>query len=289
MFCTNQEDIVAHARYCYEQYPTIVNNIPKDTNKYNNTMDDFAYMDSMLAGSQRDIGESSNLAQIAQSYASSFDDPKYGDYVAILSVIAQASIDSSKRRFNIDIAGEIQRIKKDMDVPANGYPKFWATIKRGFNRSNINPELTCPMNYLSDLAVKTPKYKLDTIDICDFFEDIKFDESRKICKRVEALIEKYQLKIGKYNHDFLNDSIEEYLLLRSDFDALIQDIRNVFISRNYRSLMYWLLKRAFSLSLGVVQNRNKMSMITSKNKSMLLKVLYEVNRDVFLSCFKKAL
>ena len=145
------------------------------------------------------------------------------------------------------------------------------------------------MNYLSDLAVKTPKYKLDTIDICDFFEDIKFDESRKICKRVEALIEKYQLKIGKYNHDFLNDSIEEYLLLRSDFDALIQDIRNVFISRNYRSLMYWLLKRAFSLSLGVVQNRNKMSMITSKNKSMLLKVLYEVNRDVFLSCFKKAL
>lgn len=280
---------MAHARYCYEQYPTIVNNIPKDTNKYNNTMDDFAYMDSMLAGSQRDIGESSNLAQIAQSYASSFDDPKYGDYVAILSVIAQASIDSSKRRFNIDIAGEIQRIKKDMDVPTNGYPKFWATIKRGFNRSNINPELTCPMNYLSDLAVKTPKIKYNTIDICDFFQKVEFDESRKICKRVEALIEKYQLKFDKHKYDATNLGNEEYLLLRSDFDALIQEIRTVFISRNYRCLMYWLLKRAFSLSIGITINKNKMSKITSKNKSMLLKVLYEVNKDVFLSCFKKAL
>ena len=62
---------------CYLNYPTIVNNIPKDKNKYNNTMEDFALMDNILSQSQTDIGESSNLAQVAQSYACNFDNPKY--------------------------------------------------------------------------------------------------------------------------------------------------------------------------------------------------------------------
>ena len=87
-YTTNQPDIVAHARMCYSNYPTIVNNIPKDKNKYNNTMEDFALMDNILSQSQTDIGESSNLAQVAQSYACNFDDPKYQDYVCILSVVA---------------------------------------------------------------------------------------------------------------------------------------------------------------------------------------------------------
>lgn len=73
---------------CYKNYHTIVNNIPKDQNVYTSTMDDFAAMDNMLASSQIDIGESSNLAQIAQTYAYNFKEQKYEDYVCILSVIA---------------------------------------------------------------------------------------------------------------------------------------------------------------------------------------------------------
>lgn len=45
-------------------------------------------MDNMLSASQTDIGESSNLAQVAQTYDYNFDDPKYKDYVCILSVLA---------------------------------------------------------------------------------------------------------------------------------------------------------------------------------------------------------
>lgn len=45
-------------------------------------------MDNTLAGAQRDIGESSNLAQIAQTYDCTFNDEKYKDYVCILSVLA---------------------------------------------------------------------------------------------------------------------------------------------------------------------------------------------------------
>lgn len=64
IYTTNQPQIVEHARNCQALYPTIVNNIPKDSNIYNNTMEDFAKLDNKLAASQLDIGESSNLAQL---------------------------------------------------------------------------------------------------------------------------------------------------------------------------------------------------------------------------------
>ena len=46
-------------------------------------MDDYAKIDNGLAKSQTDIGESSNLAQIAQTYACTFpEETKYDDYVS---------------------------------------------------------------------------------------------------------------------------------------------------------------------------------------------------------------
>lgn len=87
-YTTNQKDIVNHARYCYLNYPTIVNNIPMEKNIYSNTMSDYAKVDNLLSASQTDIGESSNLAQLAQTYSCNFEDQKYDDYVAILSVLA---------------------------------------------------------------------------------------------------------------------------------------------------------------------------------------------------------
>ena len=98
-------------------------------------------MDNTLAGAQRDIGESSNLAQIAQTYDCTFDDEKYKDYVCILSVLAQIAIDNAKRRFDIDVGAEIQRIKRDMDITTNKYPIFWRLIKKDFDMNRVNFEL----------------------------------------------------------------------------------------------------------------------------------------------------
>lgn len=88
-YCTNQPDIVEHAKMCCRDYPTIVNNIPKSQKKYTNSMESYAAIDNGLAQSQTDIGESSNLAQLAQTYAATYpDETKYQDYVCILSVLA---------------------------------------------------------------------------------------------------------------------------------------------------------------------------------------------------------
>lgn len=79
---------MAHAKYCVENYPTIVNCIPKEKNIYDNTPLDFAKIDNRLAASQVAIGQSSNLAQIALTYTYNFKEQKYEDYVSILSVVA---------------------------------------------------------------------------------------------------------------------------------------------------------------------------------------------------------
>jgi hypothetical protein len=91
-YVTDQEDIVGWAKTCYEEFPTIVNNVPKSSKRYNNTPADYAIVDNQLAKSQSAIGESSNVAQIAQSYLQTYkgteEYQKYYDATCILSVLA---------------------------------------------------------------------------------------------------------------------------------------------------------------------------------------------------------
>ena len=284
-YTTNQIDIVEHARKCYIDYPTIVNNIPKEKNVYSNTMSDFAKLDNNLSNSQLDIGESSNLAQIAQTYACNFNDKKYIDYVCILSVIAQIAIDSAKRRFDMDTTEEIRRIKKDMDITKHKYPAFWSVIKKEFNKKNINPNLHCPMNYLYDLSIPEFHSTETTLPMSHFFLKPVINVNRKSCKKVEELISKYSMKLFEYNTSESNE--EGYLLLRNDFNDMINDIQKVKISKNYIGLFAWLIDRAFMISPQVFRNNVKIKSTISKNKSILLKTLYQVNSAVLLKCFSK--
>lgn len=281
LYVTNQGNIVTHAMRCYKQYPTIVNNIPKSTKSYKNNLKSFVEIDSGLAKSQIDIGESSNLAQLSQTYSYNFKDSKYQDYTCILSVLAQVAIDSAKRQFDIDLSEEIKNIKKRLNIRKNKYPIFWLSIKRNFNKKNINYSLKCPMNCLSEKRIDKYRSKNRTIPIAEFFIKHKLDINRKTSKKVEDLIEKYAFKIQGYNCEY-GDT--DYLLLRSDFDDLIDTIRKTSISGNYIGLFSWLLDRAFEITPDVKRNC-KLNKKLNINKSLLLKVLYEVNPKALLQCF----
>ena len=148
VYVTNYPDIVTHAQYCYRNFPTTVNNIPKESKSYSNKIENYSAIDNRLAASQTDIGESSNLAAICLSYGYTHQDQKYWDYACILAVIAQAAIDSTKRQYIVDIPREIKRIKKEMDIKTQGYPTFWRCIRPEF-QGQINKELKCPMNEVS--------------------------------------------------------------------------------------------------------------------------------------------
>lgn len=285
-YTTNQPDIVEHAKKCYQEYPTIVNNIPKSSKRYANTMDSFAAIDNGLAASQTDIGESSNLAQLAQTYAATYpEEIKYQNYVCILSVLAQVAIDNAKRQFDITLSDEIKLIKDDMDIRENGYPEFWKFIKRNF-KGNINDKLHCPMNYLCGVEFKNSRSSECTLPMSYFFQKFELDTDRRNCKKVEEIISRYSLKLNLHNQDDDRD-YESYLLLRSDFADLISEIRSIHISKNYVGLMSYLIDRAFIITPQVKRNEKSIRTKINKNKSLLLKVLYDVNSKNLLSCFGK--
>lgn len=285
IYTTNQCNIVEHAKWCYKNKHTIVNNIPKDKNIYDSSLHSFAIVDNKLAASQTDIGESSNLAQVCLSYTYNFEDQKNEDAVCILSVLAQVAIDSAKRRFCIDVTDEIKRIKRLVDLKTNGYPLFWLNIRRGFNKNLINKNIVCPMNELYGYGLPRLQTKTPALPFSDFFVPHKAPNDKKFAKKVEEFIQKYSIKLNEYNSTE-NDSYEDYLLLREDYEELIDDIRRISLSKNSVGLMSWLINRAFMVTPEVNKNRDVMNTRLHKNKSLLLKTLYDVNPKTFMMCFK---
>lgn len=284
-YTTNQPDIVQHAKKCYLDHPTIVNLIPRDSKKYNRSMDEYALIDNNLANSQLDIGLSSNLAQIARTYSCNFNDEKYVDYVCILSVLAQVAIDNAKRRFDINLGDEIKRIQKDLDIKTNLYPSFWLLIKKNFKKDNINEELKCPMNYLYNLDLSEFHNSTSTLPMSHFFNKFEMSINIRTCRKVEDLIAKYSLSLYDINSGDSEDN--DYLLLRKDFDNLILDIQKIKISKNYLGLFSWMIDRAFKILPGSLRNQKSISSVLNKNKPLLLKTLYEVNSSNLLKCFSK--
>lgn len=196
----------------------------------------------------------------------------------------QVAIDNAKRRFDIDLTREIDLIKKDMGIKNNGYPAFWGIVKKGFNKQRVNSELICPMNYVFDIKTKDTRKRIGTLPMSAFFVKHELNENRRKCKKVEELIQKYSLELFNYNTDDDCDD-EQYLLLRHDFDNLIEDIQNIYISKNYIGLMSWLINRAFSIGAGVRRNDDNIISTISTNKAILLKTLYTINPDALLKCF----
>ena len=292
IYVTDQEDIVDYSKYCYLNYPTIVNNISKESKSYDLSLENYAKVDNGLSSAQKAIGGSSNLAQLCLTYTYNFDDKKYEDYCCILSVLAQVAIDSAKRKFDVDISNEIERIEKDMNASAIGYPIFWKHVKDKkikvkedkFKSEKINNNLKCPMNYLFSLKFIDSRDNDETLPMSYFFQKFELEDNNRVkSKKVEDLIQKYSLDLYKSTQN----NEEEYILMRSDFDSLIKEIESMYISKNYIGLMSWLIDRAFCISGKVIGKKEIINSKTNENKSILLKALYDINPQNILKIFGK--
>ena len=142
------------------------------------------------------------------------------------------------------------------------------------------------MNYLYDLKLKKIRNKETTLPMSHFFNKYDIKPNRRKCKKAEELIEKYSFELFQYQVDTAKD-YTDYLLLRSDFENLLNDIRKTYISKNYLGLMSWLIDRAFIITPHIEKNKNNIKTTVNKNKSLLLKVLYEINKNSLLKCFSK--
>lgn len=189
--------------------------------------------------------------------------------------------------FDVDLVNEIKRIKKDLNVSENGYPKFWLLIHPEFNRKNINWNLKCPMNYMSELKLTKFRSEDSTLPMSHFFVKHKLDCDRRKCAKVEDFIQQYALE----QKDFIlddsfgwHDATHTFLLME-DFDEMIESIRKLYISRTYLGLYSWLLDRCFCITPSVASHKN--NSVLNKNRAILLKVLYDINKNNLLDCFKK--
>ena len=106
------------------------------------------------------------------------------------------------------------------------------------------------------------------------------EEHKKLC---DLMHETYIKK----NTDYGNSDMD--LLLREDFEDLLTDIKQTYISKTYIGLMSWLIDRAFLITKETKVNKNLINRKTNENKSLLLKVLYDINSNNVLKIFSKNL
>lgn len=302
-FITNSQPIIESAKNAYLNNSTIVNNIPMDGKKYDNTLTNFAIIDNGLAQAQEAIGSSSNVAQIAQTYMYSFpNEQKYIDYVCILAVIAQCAIDNAKRTFDIDINSEISRISKDMKIKTNGYPIWWKSIqdkKRAkdgsspFDYGKINKSLICPMNYLYEMKIPTYRNKETTLPMSYYFTKYPLEISGRRSKKVEDLITKYMFYLRDYKIGLNWKNEDSRILNEIEYDELLEDLKKVYISNTYIGLTSYLIDRAFCITPqtkgATVREYRKLNSLTDNNKTLLLKILYDINPNNVIKCFNKNL
>lgn len=176
-----------------------------------------------------------------------------------------------------------------MNIKEFGYPAFMGEIKPEI-RKKVNPNILCPMNSAFKVKTKRKVYDSPAIPISEFFNPQPNKECMRKSKAVEKLIEKYNISLMSYRIDYYNSVYiedDEWGVLRSDYDDLIKDIKKITLSKKYIGLMSWLINRAFIVTPKMKSNRNSINTKLSKNRSILLKILYDLDSKTFLKCFKK--
>lgn len=169
VLATNQPTMVKCAAYCYEHYPTIVNDLKESGVVYKSNKSEYARMDNTFSKSRIGIGYSSNLAQLAMTYywselQSDNPDPKrldeLSDNFVILSVLAQVIIDSCKRLYEIDGVKEIDRISK---LPCMSMKK--EVVDKNGNKRMKKCDFPEFMKYTREIAVTKDGKELPQEDI----------------------------------------------------------------------------------------------------------------------------
>ena len=70
---------------------------------------------------------------------------------------------------------------------------------------------------------------------------------------------------------------DEYFLLKSNFEEMVEDISALYISKEYVGLMSWLINRAFCVTPNTKGRRHITQSTLYKNKSILLKLCNKIN------------
>ena len=142
------------------------------------------------------------------------------------------------------------------------------------------------MNILYGYNLPKLNKKTAAIPFSEFFVHHRAPEDKRFAKKVEEFIQKYSIKLAEYNRSD-DKSYDDYLLLRYDYDEMIEDIRRLTMSKNTVPLMSLLINRAFIVTPHMQRSCEQLNSKLWRNKSLLLKTLYDANPKALLKCFEK--
>lgn len=304
--------MVAAAKRCYEQFPTVVNEIPESGISYTNDIRQYAYMDAKMQRAQKAIGGSSDSAQVAQSYfwdkvARNQDDEEkqrlYHDII-ILAVLAQCSIDGIKRLYAVDSNDEIARIrsmpymKRERDFPLfmkytreipvtkNGVERPYEDIKLDKRRlsKRIDKEIICPMNYLQNSLDKIQGASRDKmVDTYQYFKKIDGRANSRQMSKVRSIIEGYDNFI-RNNIMYVDNDDDD------GFDIILEKTRSVLEEIGSMKISAQTMNRLIETCLGVMgrTNTDKQYSDATKYITRTFNILYQTDKQRFLQNFYKA-
>lgn len=305
--------MVEAARIAYRDFPTVVNEVPESGISYDNTMEEYARMDSQMQNAQKAIGGSSDSAQLSQSYYwtkianGEYDETTEQLYenTVVLAVCAQLAIDGCKKVYSVDVNDDIQRIRSqpcmshDKDYPAfMKYTHDIALTKNGKDRprediekdkrklkKRINPNIICPMNWVQERLDKIQgSSRSGIIDTKEYFIYMPGEANNKQMTKIRKLVEEYD-GYTKRMVAYLNDDIDsrdmfEFLIMKTD--EIMNEINKIKISK---LTMNRLLSSVLGIDMGVKNNFKYKE--ASKYVRKMMNIMYRSDTLKFLENFKK--
>lgn len=249
------------------------------------------------------------------------------DNFVILSVIAQIIIDGCKREYEVDGIQEIKRIKKLPSMKNNkvikyieyedengevikkeivtkeDFPEFMKYTKKIKHTKNgkeipyeqiqkekdqlslrINSDLICPMNDLQNSLKKIKNISSsNTIPTEKFFIKINGTANHKQMTKIRQLAEEYNENIYDITHN-TKSSEDRMIRVEAENDRIIEKLRAIKI-KNLKTINR-LIETSLGMSSGVGVNLKEFKQYTKYTRNVL-KLLYKMNKDLFLSNFSK--
>ena len=294
---TNAEIIVRAAEKCLE-FPTIVNKIETENKSYINTLKSLSGIDNNLAKAKNDIGISSNLAQMAMSYYWDKPSKELANVVATLSVLAQIAIDNAKRIYSVDVAKEIEKIRKldcmqrtkintkSREIKLK--PMFWQYVSSKVNKQNLD-YLNCPMDFLQEVindektGIKNGNRKQDTIITSTLIVNVDGKAKNEQMDKIESLVigfdnevKAHAEEVAKKGKETDVDKDKWFKKEEILYDDVVAEVSKMKLSEKTINRL---------INKALENSKDKRSGCT-KYKRKLLNVLYKSHKRKFLDNFK---
>lgn len=275
------ENLAKLANKCYGKYNVCVNELEADKTPYTMSESQMATLDHTLSKAITEIGSIVNEGQLCNAIY--FDYLKDGvinkdvyKLTDILTVLSMCSIDNAKRKYKINIGGELRDIQKTVrEIIKERFdgkkPNFFKYIDK---KDEVEfTHYNTPMDYLYDILNDLDDAEgVETWNFNYFLRRVNIDKAnRKQREKIKTLVEEMcdELK-----------SIHSKKLNKKEKNRRLSDTKGYYLKKISKlkikpDTMYSILKDI---------NDKKYSSV----KLNLMNCLYQTHKETFLNCFKKS-